>query len=461
MAVAAKDKPKTHYACSKCGSVSPKWAGQCPGCDEWNTMEQVAAQPAPRGAPARQGYAGQVGGPLTTLAAVESSQQRRISSGLSEFDRVLGGGLVEDGSVILGGNPGAGKSTMLLQTGCHVARTHKSIYFTGEESLAQLKERGHRLSLPDDRMLAITETDVTAIGAYLERERPSLAIVDSIQSCYHPELDGEPGNISQMKTCAAFLNRTAKRLCVSLVLVGHINKSETLAGPMTLMHIVDCCLLLSSTDDARYRIMRAEKNRHGDTAEIGVFAMTGTGLKVVDNPSAIFLSRAIEQASGSIVTPLWEGSRPMLVEVQALVNENPGGAARPVCVGVDDKRVSMLMAVLQKHTALQIGGQAIYVNVVGGIRVLETGCDLPLLLAAVSSFRDKVIPADVMAFGEIGLSGEVRPCQNGQDRIREAAKLGFRKAIVPAGNFHREGVLGIEVIPVVTLAQAVEELDNL
>ena len=449
-------KPKTHYACSKCGAVAPKWAGKCEACGEWNTLEEVTVQATPKAAVARQGYAGAGGGSLTTLANIQAGAVARITSGFAELDRVLGGGLVEDGTCLIAGNPGAGKSTLLLQAGCAVARTSKVIYFAGEESLTQIRSRAVRLKLPLDSMLSVVEFDVTAIAATLERERPVLAIVDSIQTCYHPEIDGMPGSVSQLKTCALFLNNIAKRLGVSLVLVGHITKEESIAGPMALIHILDATLTLSSTEDARYRILRAAKNRHGDTAEIGVFAMTGTGLKSVENPSAIFLSRAAAPAPGSTVVPLWEGSRPMLVEVQALVHDSLGGNARPVCVGVDDKRMAMLLAVLGKHTPLQLLGQAIYVNIVGGIKVVETSCDLPLLMAATSSFRDKIIPSDVIAFGEVGLSGEVRPAQNGVDRIREAAKLGFTKAIVPAGNCPKGGVPGIEVVPVVNLAQAVD-----
>lgn len=457
--MAAKDKVKVEFACSGCGSVAARWGGQCSGCGAWNTLEERSVQQAPKGAPARQGYTGgNGGGKLVTLAEIEKGSLLRLPTGLSEFDRVLGGGLVAGGTCVLAGDPGAGKSTVLLQTGCTIARSGRVQYFTGEESLEQIKDRAERLELPQDRMQAMVETNVVAIGALMEREAPDLAIVDSIQTLYHPELPGEPGGVSQVKNCAAYLNRVAKRLGISLVLVGHITKSESIAGPMALMHIVDTVLMLSSTDDARYRIMRAEKNRFGPTSEIGVFAMTGTGLKVVENPSAIFLSRSVKDAPGSVVTSLWEGSRPMLVEVQSLLDASGGGNPRRVSVGLDDKRVAMLMAVMNRHSGLQIADQDVYVNVVGGVRVVETCADLPVLLTAASSFRSIVIPPDVMAFGEIGLSGEVRPCANGQDRIREAVKLGFTKAVVPLANCPKDGVPGLDIFPVSTVAQAMEWL---
>lgn len=454
-------KIKTQFACDKCHAVAPKWQGQCPGCGEWNTLVEDVQVQAPKGAAARQGYAGGGGGKLVTLSEIEKGSLIRLPTGMSEFDRVLGGGLVAGGTVVMGGNPGAGKSTILLQTGCVIARQRKVHYYTGEESLEQIKDRAERLSLPQDRMWAVVETNVVAIGAMLEREAPDLAIVDSVQALYHPELPGEPGGVSQVKNCAAYLNRIAKHLGIALVLVGHINKSDAIAGPMALLHIVDAVLMFSSTDDARYRILRAEKNRFGPTSEIGVFAMTGTGVKVVENPSAIFLSRTVKDAPGSVVTSLWEGSRPMLVEVQSLLDASGGGNPRRVSVGIDDKRIAMLMAVMNRHSGLQVSDQDVYVNVVGGVRVTETCADLPVLLTAASSFKSIVIPEDVMAFGELGLSGEVRPCANGQDRIREAVKLGFTKAVVPLANCPKEGVPGLDIFPVSTVAHAMEWLSGL
>lgn len=456
--MAGKERTKVTFACTKCGVTSPKWVGQCPGCKEWQTMEEATVQTAPRGAAARQGYAGGAQSGAVTLDSISSEPLQRMASGLSEFDRVLGGGLACGGSIVLGGNPGAGKSTLLLQAACHVAGSYRVLYCTGEESLGQIKDRAQRLSLPLSELLVAVETDVTAIAGMMERDHPAMVVVDSIQTMFHPEMESEPGGVGQVKTCAAFLNRTAKRLGIALLLVGHINKSESLAGPMALMHIVDAVLMLSSTDDARYRILRAEKNRLGSTSEIGVFAMTGTGLKVVENPSAIFLSRAIEDASGSIVTPLWEGTRPMLIEVQGLMDAGAAGHPRRVSVGLDDKRLSMLLAVLNKHGGIPVHDMDVYVNVVGGVRVTETSADLPVLLAAVSSLQNRILPPTTMAFGEVGLSGEVRPCPNGQDRIYEAAKLGFRCAVVPVANMPSKPITGMELVPVASISQALEWL---
>ncbi len=424
-------------------------------------MAEESVAPSAKGLTARQGYAGALASRLAPLDGVETSNLLRIPTGLAEFDRVLGGGLVVGGTAVLGGNPGAGKSTLLLQVGCHVASDRTVAYFTGEESLSQTKDRKGRLGLPQDGLLIATETNVMAIAAALEAVRPDLVILDSIQTMYHPDIDSMPGSVSQVKGAASYLNQVAKTLGISAIFVGHITKNESLAGPKALEHVVDCILHLSSTEDARYRLLRAEKNRFGSTSELGVFAMTGTGLKAIDNPSAIFLSRAVDDAPGVVVTPLWEGTRPMLVEVQALADQALAGNPRRVAVGLDDKRLAMLLAVLHKHADVQIHDQDVYANVVGGVRVLETSADLPALLAVASSLRGKIIPRDVVVFGEVGLSGEVRPCQNGQDRIREAAKLGFKKAVVPLANWPREGVPGMELFPVATLAQAMDWLENL
>jgi DNA repair protein RadA/Sms len=454
-------KQKTRFACSKCGAVSPRWTGQCAACEEWDCVSEVAAESAPRGAPARLGYAGAARAAPVALGEVKSGVLRRIPSGMSEFDRVLGGGLVVGGAAVLGGAPGAGKSTLLLQIGCAVARDRGVICFLGEESPEQIKDRAIRLALPTDRLRVVPETDVTRIASIIEAERPDLSIVDSINTAFHPELESEPGGAAQLKTCAAFLNRTAKQSGTSLVLVGHVTKAEAMAGPMALQHIVDTVMMLSSTDDARYHMLRADKNRFGSTAEVGVFAMTGAGLRVVENPSAIFLERGVATSPGSVVTPLWEGSRPMLVELQSLVDTSALGNPRRVVVGLDDKRVAMLLAVLHKQAGLVLADQDVFVNVVGGLRVVETSTDLAVLLAVASSLRNRAIPAGTVAFGEVGLSGEVRPCAHGQDRVREAAKLGFRRAVIPAANHPRDGFRDIDVCPVGTLAEALEWVDAL
>jgi DNA repair protein RadA/Sms len=451
---------KASYVCSRCGCVAGKWLGKCPECSEFNTMVETAAEPKSAAVAVKNGYAGSRSVGPVLLDNVDVLTLSRMSTGMNEFDRVLGGGLVKDAVVVLGGNPGAGKSTLLLQVGCTIARQSHVIYFSGEESSSQIKCRKERLGLPADSMLIDTQTNVLAIGSILESHRPHLAIIDSIQTTHHPDIESVAGSVAQVKGCAAYLTQLAKHLGIALILVGHIIKSDVLAGPQALRHIVDAVLMLSSTEDARYRILRAEKNRFGNDTEIGVFAMTGVGLRVVDNPSAIFLSRAIDDAPGTIVTPLWEGTRPMLVEVQALLDKSVG-TPRRVAVGLDDKRLAMLLAVLNKHSGLNVSDQDVYANIVGGVRVTETSADLPILLASISSMRGTIIPSDTMAFGEVGLSGEVRPCSNGQDRMKEAAKLGFRRAVVPLGNVSRDGVPGIEVIPVATLAQAADWMGNL
>jgi DNA repair protein RadA/Sms len=457
----AKDKRGTVFVCSSCGAAQPKWAGQCPACQEWNTLaEKVVSQPSK--APRHSGYAGTSTG-ATTLDRVSTEPLPRQSTGLGEFDRVLGGGLVPGGTVVLGGNPGAGKSTLLLQTGCNVAEGASVLYVSGEESLGQIADRARRLELPTDKMQVACETDVTAIGALIESLKPRLVIVDSIQVVYHPEIDSAPGSVTQVRECAAYLNRLAKcdGIACSLLMIGHINKSESLAGPNTLLHLVDAVFMLSSTDDARYRILRADKNRHGSAAEIGVFAMTGGGLREVRNPSAIFLSKAVDDVPGSLVTPLWEGSRPMLVEIQALADASVLSNPRRVSVGLDGNRVSMLLAVLHRIGGVAVSDMDVYVNVVGGVRVVETSADLAVMLAVAGSLAGRVVGRDAIVFGEVGLSGEVRPCPNGQERMREAAKLGYKKAVVPLANTMKEGVPGLELVPVATLSQAIEWLMSL
>lgn len=450
-------KPKTVFRCKDCGADHSKWSGQCSGCGEWNTLAQYTSA-----APSRNSPAGHGDSLVTTLDQVARQSIPRLSTGLAEFDRVLGGGMVPGSTLVLGGFPGAGKSTLLLQSACKVADTEVVLYIAGEESLEQIADRAHRLQLQTDKLRVLAETDITAITSIMERERPAVVIVDSIQVMHHPDIDSLAGNTTQVRECANLLSRFAKRLKSTVILVGHITKSENLAGPMTLNHLVDATLMLSSTDDARYRIVRSDKNRFGSVAEIGVFAMTGTGMKEVRNPSAIFLSKSNKELPGSIVTVLWEGSRPLLVELQALVDQSALGNPRRVTVGIDSTRVAMLLAVLNRHGGIAVHDQDVYVNVVGGIRVNEPSADLAILLSVLSSLRDRAIPPDVFAFGEIGLSGEVRPCANGQERIREAAKHGFKTAIVPAANAPRGPVDGLKIVPVNTLQEALDwALDSL
>jgi len=451
MAGTAK-KTRTLYRCSDCGTDHNKWIGQCSGCGQWNTLEEVVQNRPSRNQPTAAANAGAV----TTLDKVALKAIPRLSTGLEEFDRVLGGGLVPGSTIVLGGFPGAGKSTLLLQTACRIAERRPVLYVAGEESLEQIADRAHRLKLRTDQLGVLAETDITAVMAVMERDRPAVVVIDSIQVMHHPDIESLAGNTTQVRECANLLNRLAKRLNCAVIMVGHITKNENLAGPMTLNHLVDATMMLSSTDDARYRIVRSDKNRFGSVAEIGVFAMTGSGMKEVKNPSAIFLSKSNKEMPGSIVTVLWEGSRPLLVELQALVDQSALGNPRRVTVGIDSTRVAMLLAVLHRHGGIAVHDQDVYVNVVGGIRVTEPSADLAILLSVLSSLRNLPIPPEVFAFGEVGLSGEVRPCANGQERIREAAKHGFKVAIVPSANTPKSSVPGLRIVPVQTLQQALD-----
>ena len=453
---------KFTYVCQSCMHSVSKWHGRCPSCDEWDTLTKERVQPKSKKNGQGAEPAGYRDNSPIPLSDVVSVSVNRISTGLNEFDRVLGGGLVPGESVILGGNPGAGKSTLLLQSACMVSETKKVVYFTGEESLSQIKDRATRLNLEMKNLLVTPETDVLKISHIIEDMRPDVVIIDSVQTIYHPELDSEPGSVSQLKCCASHLNKLVKLVGCAVVLVGQINKTESLAGPMALMHIVDAIIMLSSTDDARYRILRPEKNRFGPVTEIGVFAMTEAGLRAVDNPSAIFLSRANEiESSGTVVTPLWEGSRPILVEVQSLVDQSTGGNPRRVSVGLDDRRLSMLIAVLSHHGHIGMSALDVFVNVVGGVKVSGTSADLSVISAMISSVEEKCIPPDVIIFGEVGLSGEIRPSQNGIERLKEASKLGFRRAIIPSGNMPRKEIMGLQVFPVKTLQDAMDALTEL
>ncbi|HAI33815.1 MAG TPA: DNA repair protein RadA, partial [Alcanivorax sp.] len=382
----------------------------------------------------------------------------RISAGMDELDRVLGGGLVPGSAILLGGHPGAGKSTLLLQVLCRLADREKCFYITGEESLAQVAMRADRLKLPKEKLRLAAETDVEQILELARKEQPRLLVVDSIQVMYLAGLQSAPGSVAQVREGAAALTRFAKQTGTVLLLVGHVTKDGTLAGPKVLEHMIDCSLMLEGSADARFRTLRGLKNRFGAVNELGVFAMTGEGLKEVKNPSAIFLNRADDIAPGSLVTVVWEGTRPLLVELQALVDASHFGNPRRVCVGLEANRLAMLLAVLHRHGGIQVGDQDVFANVVGGVKVAETAADLALVLAIVSSFRDRPLGRDLVVFGEIGLSGEIRPVPQGQERLYEAVKHGFKRAIIPKANKPRQLPDGVEVIAVSTLAEALEQL---
>ncbi len=451
-------KAKTVYVCSDCGSDYAKWQGQCADCGAWNTLSELRVGGGSAKRPAagrRQGYAGALA-PAQTLAEIDVADVDRIPTGMAEFDRVLGGGLVPGSAILMGGNPGAGKSTLLLQACCHLADSMPALYVTGEESLQQVALRARRLSLPTDKLKLLAETNVDAILAALDEHQPRLLVVDSIQVMYQEDLASAPGSVSQVRECAAALTRAAKQRGTVLLLVGHVTKDGSLAGPKVLEHMIDCSVLLESSDDQRFRTLRGQKNRFGAVNELGIFAMTEGGLREVRNPSAIFLERGEAQSSGSVVMVLWEGTRPLLVEIQALVDDSPLGNPRRLAVGLEQNRLALLLAVLHRHGGLQVGDQDVFANVVGGVRVVETAADLALLLAIVSSFRDRALPRDLVVFGEVGLSGEIRPVPSGQERLAEAAKHGFRRAVIPRGNAPRTAPEGMRVYPVAHLAEALD-----
>ena len=454
-------KAKTAYVCNECGDDFSKWQGQCTSCGAWNSLSEVrlAASGAKSSAGTRSGYAGAVDNKIQKLGDISLEDIPRISTGTQEFDRVLGGGLVLGSVVLIGGHPGAGKSTLLLQVLCHLAEQHSTLYVTGEESLQQVAMRAQRLGLATEKLQLLSETNVEQLCLTADTVKPKVMVIDSIQVMHLAELQSSPGSVAQVRESAAFLTRFAKQSGTILMLVGHVTKEGSLAGPKVLEHMIDCSILLEGEHDSRYRTLRGNKNRFGAVNELGVFAMTEQGLKEVTNPSAIFLQREEEISSGSVVMVVWEGTRPLLVEIQALVDDSHAGNPRRVAVGLDQNRLNMLLAVLHRHGGLMVGDQDVFVNVVGGMKILETSVDLALLVAIVSSFRDRALPPTLMVFGEVGLSGEIRAVPSGQERLREAAKHGFKKAIVPIANAPRQPIAGIQVIAVKNLAQALAAID--
>lgn len=455
----AKAKQKTAYVCTDCGADFPRWQGQCSECGAWNTISEVrlgAAQPRHATAAGRSGFAGMTDAKVQTLSEVDLQQVPRFSSTFTEFDRVLGGGIVPGSAILIGGSPGAGKSTLLLQTMCKLAQTMPALYVTGEESLQQVAMRAQRLNLPTDKLRMLAETSVELICQLADQEKPKIMVIDSIQVMHLSDIQSAPGSVSQVRETAAYLTRYAKQNNVAIIMVGHVTKDGSLAGPKVLEHCIDCSVILDGDSDSRYRTLRGTKNRFGAVNELGVFAMMGDGLKEVKNPSAIFLSRGEEHGSGSVVLTVWEGTRPLLVEIQALVDHSQLSNPRRVAVGTEQNRLALLLAVLHRHGGLMLGDQDVFVNVVGGVRVQETSADLALLLAIVSSYRDNPLPRDMIVFGEVGLSGEIRPVPNGGDRLNEAAKHGFKRAIVPIANVPKKAPDGMTIQGVKNIAEALE-----
>jgi DNA repair protein RadA/Sms len=451
--------PKTVYVCSACGGTNPKWLGRCPHCAAWNTLEESIAEPAAGAAKNRfQGLARSQ--PVATLADIETGEIARTPTGLDELDRVLGGGVVAGGVVLIGGDPGIGKSTLLLQAVDALSSRMKVLYVTGEESGAQLALRSRRLDLSGASVRVLAEIHLERILATIEAEAPEFCVIDSIQTLYSDQLASAPGSVAQVRECSAQLTRTAKSAGCTMVFVGHVTKDGSLAGPRVLEHIVDTVLYFEGDTHSSFRLVRAFKNRFGAVNEIGVFAMTERGLKGVANPSAIFLSTHGEPVPGSCVLVTLEGTRPLLVEVQALVDAG-GPSPRRLSVGLERDRLAMLLAVLHRHAGVSTGDQDVFVNAVGGVRISEPAADLAVLLAIQSSLRNRALPRGFIAFGEVGLAGEVRPAPRGQDRLKEAAKLGFSVAVVPKANAPKRGPEGLTIHPVERIEQAIEVLRGL
>jgi len=453
----AKSKTKTAYVCDDCGAEHSKWQGQCGTCSAWNTLSRVNVTPV---ASAALGYAG-VTAEVKKIGDIEAVEAQRIRSGFTELDRVLGGGFVPGSVVLIGGDPGAGKSTLLLQASTALAANQGVLYVTGEESLQQLALRAQRLQLPMDGLSVAAETRAEVIAKLVETQRPKIVILDSIQVMQMESVDSTPGSVTQVRETASFFTRLAKQQDIVIVLVGHITKEGGIAGPKVLEHMIDCFMMLDSPAGSRYRTLRGHKNRFGAVNELGIFAMTDLGMKEVANPSAIFLQRGDVDSPGSIATVTWEGTRPLLVELQALVDDAAGGHPKRVAVGLDQQRLAMHLAVLHRHCGIALSDQDVFANVVGGVRITETGADLALLLAVLGSFRDRVLPRELIVFGELGLTGELRPVANGQERLREAAKHGFKAAIVPFANRPKEPVGSMTVHGVKTLPAALEVLQSL
>src|SRR6266702_1613063 len=446
------------FVCNACRGETLKWQGQCPLCGEWNSLEQRAA--SPRHAPGRGAQGGaartlEVGSPRRLDAAL-AGVEKRLASGHEELDRVMGGGIVPGSVTLLGGDPGIGKSTLLLQVAAHVARTNAVVYASGEESVSQVALRAQRLGIEGPKLEVVAESSLDAILALASERKGTLLVIDSIQTIESNTVATSAGAVSQLRECTAELVRYAKSTATAVIIIGHVTKEGTIAGPRMLEHLVDTVLYFESEAGSRYRIVRSTKNRFGAVNELGFFAMAESGLKEVRNPSAIFLSRAPEAAPGSIVTVTREGGRPLLIELQALGDLMRFGAPRRIAQGLDSNRVAMLLAVMNRHAQVSLQEHDVFVNVVGGIQINETGWDLPVVLALASSLSDRTVPNSLICFGEIGLTGEVRPVAYGEERLREAHKQGFKVAVVPKENMPRKPLEGLQVIPVARVGEGLE-----
>ncbi|GAB2884520.1 DNA repair protein RadA [Uliginosibacterium flavum] len=451
-------KARTFYVCTECGGQSPKWQGQCPGCEQWNTLVEGVAETTSTGGRFAALAAG--AGKLQKLSEIDPRESPRVPTGIDELDRVLGGGLVSGMVVLIGGDPGIGKSTLLLQALASLGPRQKVLYVSGEESSEQIALRAHRLQLEAGDMPLLPEISLEKILATLRDNKPNVAVIDSIQTMYSEVLQSAPGSVAQVRECAAQLTRHAKASGMCIILVGHVTKDGTLAGPRVLEHIVDTVLYFEGDTHSSFRLVRAIKNRFGAVNELGVFAMTEKGLRGVSNPSALFLSQHEQPVPGSCVLVTQEGTRPLLVEIQALVDSAHGNARR-LSVGLEQNRLAMLLAVLHRHAGIQCADQDVFINAVGGVRISEPAADLAVSLAIVSSLTGRPLPKRLIVFGEIGLAGEIRPAPRGQERLKEAAKLGFELALIPSSNKPKQAIAGMRVVAVDRIEQALSALREL
>ena len=446
-------KQKTVYSCTECGGQTLKWQGQCPHCQAWNTLvETIAEKSVSRFSPVSET------GQVQNLSTIEAREEPRYPTGIEELDRVLGGGIVQGGVVLLGGDPGIGKSTLLLQALSFMSAQHPVLYVSGEESAQQVALRAKRLALDVRSVDLYAEIQLEKIQAVLAERKPSVAVIDSIQTVYSEALQSAPGSVAQVRECAAQLTRLAKSSGICIILVGHVTKEGALAGPRVLEHMVDTVLYFEGDMHSSFRMIRAFKNRFGAVNELGVFAMGEKGLREVKNPSALFLSHHDTQVPGSCIMVTQEGTRPLLVEIQALVDEARSPSPRRLCVGLEQNRLAMLLAVLHRHAGIPCYDQDVFVNAVGGVKITEPGADLAVLLAVVSSLKNKPLAEKMIVIGEVGLAGEIRPVQRGQERLKEAAKLGFKQAIIPLANKPKQAIAGMNVIPVARIRDAVAHM---
>jgi len=450
-------KAKTNYTCTECGGVANKWTGQCPACGQWNTLVETIIEAAGnRFSNQHQGLAQTA--PVVSLAEIDAIDVPRFGTGIEEFDRVLGGGLVAGGVVLIGGDPGIGKSTLLLQALANLSRIKRVLYVSGEESGAQIAMRGKRLAVDARDLKLQAEIQLEKILNTLVEHKPEVVVIDSIQTVYSDALSSAPGSVAQVRECAAQLTRVAKQSGITIIMVGHVTKEGALAGPRVLEHIVDTVLYFEGDTHSSFRLVRAVKNRFGAVNELGVFAMTEKGLKGVSNPSALFLSQHDVAVAGSCVMVTQEGTRPLLVEIQALVDASHAPNARRLSVGLDQNRLAMLLAVLHRHAGIAAFDQDVFINAVGGVKITEPAADLAVLLAINSSMRNKPLPRGLVVFGEVGLAGEIRPAPRGQERLREAAKLGFSMAIIPKSNVPKQKIEGLTVIGVERIDDALSKI---